>query len=172
MNKEYEVYLRPLRLSDAAISYRWRNNPVVWLNTGSAPDRVITEEMETDWLRTALANPSSKRYAICLKADDRYIGNAYLSNISNGTAEEQIFIGDVTLWGHGIGTAARKALYEVAEHELGISRIVSNIRVRNIASLKSVRKLGFAELMRDAEWIRLGKLMGANAQRGYDDECC
>ena len=159
MDDEFSVYLRPLRIEDAKVSWRWRNNPEVWKNTGSAPDRHITEEMETEWLRKALADPTAKRFAICLRAGDRYVGNIYLTGISGDTAEQQTFIGEPSLWGKGIGTRARAALYEIAVRELGITRIVSTIRVRNIASLKSVLKLGFTEVSRDAEYVRLEKLL-------------
>jgi len=146
-------------LDDAKISYRWRNVPEVWANTGSAPDRIVTEEMETEWLQKVLSDPTSRRYAICLKSGNRYIGNVYLTGISNGIAEEQIFIGEPPLWGRGIGTAARAALYEIAAKDLGVSRIITNIRTRNIASIKSVIKLGFVEVGRDSEWIKLEKAL-------------
>lgn len=157
MDDPYEIYLRPLQLDDAKISYKWRNNPEIWKNTGSAPDREITEEMEMAWMRKVLTDSVTKRFAICLKANDRYIGNVYLSDIRDGQAEEQIFIGEPELWGKGIGTAARIALYGMAKDQFGIERIVTNIRVRNVASLRSVMKLGFCEVARDEEWIRLAK---------------
>jgi len=163
MDNPYEIYLRPLQLDDAKISYKWRNNPEIWKNTGSAPDREITEEMEMAWMRKVLADSSTKRFAICLKANDRYIGNAYLSDIVNGTAEEQIFIGETELWGNGIGTRARAILYDVASAQFGIRRIVTNIRIRNIASLKSVSKLGFVEVAHDEEWVKLEKVIGGGA---------
>jgi len=155
----YEIYLRPLRVEDAKVSYRWRNNPEVWKNTASAPDREVTVEMERAWIQKVLEDPSDVRFAICLKTGDRYIGNAYLTGIANGVAEEQIFIGEPSFWGHGIGTAARAALYEIATLELGLMRIVSNIRVRNVASVKSVLKLGFREVSRDAEFVKLVKIL-------------
>ncbi len=159
MADDCEVYLRPLRVEDAATSYHWRNNPEVWKNTGSAPDRIVTIEMETAWIERALADSNTKRYAICLKDSDRYVGNAYLSDVHDGQAEEQIFIGDPQLWGKGIGTRARSILYDIALTMFGVRRVITNIRTRNIASLKSVLKLGFVEVARDAEWVRMEKLL-------------
>lgn len=154
---EAKIYLRPLQEEDSKVSFRWRNNPEVWKNTGSAPNCFITEEMELAWIKKVLSDSSTKRYAICLEANDQYIGNAYLSNIANGRAEEQIFIGEPALWNQGIGTQARALLYKIAADELQLSIVVSNIRTRNIASLKSVLKLGFHEVARDSEWITLEK---------------
>lgn len=157
MEDEYEIYLRPLRMEDAMVSWRWRNNPEVWKNTGSAPDRHVTVEMEREWLRKALSDGTTKRYAICLKKGDRYVGNVYLEEVDRDSAIEQIFIGEVNLWGHGIGTRARSAVYEIAKGQYGKRRIETHIRVRNVASLKSVLKLGFVEFSRDAEWVKLHK---------------
>jgi len=159
MDSNLEIYLRPLCLEDAKTSYKWRNNPVIWANTGSAPDCTVTEAMETDWMRKVLSDPTTKRFAICLKESGQYIGNAYLSNIANGSAEEQIFIGEPELWSKGIGTKARAALYTIARNDFEVRRIVTNIRTRNIASLKSVQKLGFTEVSRDTAWVMLEKLL-------------
>lgn len=159
MGNDYDIYLRPLCVEDAKTSYKWRNNPEVWKNTGSSPDRIITEELEMTWIHKVLADSTTRRYAICLKSDDRYIGNIYLTNISGTSAIEQIFIGEIDFWGKGIGTKARAALYAIAKNDLGLIRIESHIRPRNIASLKSVLKLGFTEIVRDSDWIKLEKIL-------------
>ena len=49
-----EICLRPLREEDAKTSWRWRNDPRVWAQTVSHPDREVTEAMELDWIRKAL----------------------------------------------------------------------------------------------------------------------
>lgn len=150
MSNEYEVYLRPLREEDARVSWRWRNNPLVWKMTISHPSCVVTQAMELDWIRTVLADPSRRNYAICLKKTDAYVGNVYLVNITQtGEAVESIFIGLPELWGKGIGTRARELLYEIARDTLGIKVIHSVIRIENAASMKSVFKCGFHVVSRD-----------------------
>jgi RimJ/RimL family protein N-acetyltransferase len=64
MNKE--VFIRPLRLEDAQMSYQWRNNPKIWRHTLSKPDRHITVEMEAESLARILTREDEKRFAICL----------------------------------------------------------------------------------------------------------
>lgn len=154
---ELDVYLRPLRIEDAKVSWRWRNNPEVWRNTGSAPTCHVTEEMEMAWAAKAVSNPSIRRYAICIRGSDRYIGNAYLGEFKDDSAVEEIFIGEPDLWGKGLGTKARAALYEIGRREYGVKTIFTNIRTRNVASLRSALKLGFREVTRDVEWVRLRK---------------
>ena len=73
MNKE--VYIRPLRLEDAQMSYQWRNSPKIWRHTLSKPDRHITVEMEAESLARILARQDEKRFAICLSENRAYIGN-------------------------------------------------------------------------------------------------
>ena len=41
-----EIYIRPLRIEDALISYKWRNICEIWALTGSRPDIEITPELE------------------------------------------------------------------------------------------------------------------------------
>ena len=79
-----EIYLRPLCEEDAKTSWHWRNDPRVWANTGSRPDREVTETMELDWIRKALSDPTRRNFAIVLKNGDRYVGNAYLTDIQGG----------------------------------------------------------------------------------------
>ena len=159
MNDSFDIYLRCLCEADAKISWKWRNDEEIWRNTGSSPDRYITEEMELDWIRKALLDKSTRRYAICLKEKDQYIGNVYLTDINGDSAVEQIFIGEKELWGKGIATRARAALYEIAKKEFGIVRIESHIRTRNIASIKSINKLGFNEISRNLEWVIFEKYL-------------
>ena len=45
-----DVYLRPLKVEDSAVSWRWRNDAELWKYTVSRPDHVITEEEERSWL--------------------------------------------------------------------------------------------------------------------------
>ena len=94
-----QVYIRPLRIKDALISYRWRNDPKIWRFTGSRPDRYITPEMETAWIIAVLQRENEKRFAICLSEDDQYIGNVFFTDIKNSECQAHIFIGEVKYWG-------------------------------------------------------------------------
>ena len=157
MNDKYDVYLRPLREEDAKTSWRWRNDSRVWEKTGSRPNCHVTEEMELDWMRKVLADKTSRRYAIVLKDSDRYIGNIYLTDIQNGQAEQETFIGEPDLWGKGIGTHARTLPMQIAKDDLGLKAIKSVIRLGNIASIKANLKIGFREVGRDGEFVYLEK---------------
>jgi len=96
---DYSVYIRPLQIEDAEVSYRWRNNPKIWRYTGSRPDILVTPEIEKEWLANVLKRENEKRFAICLKSNDAYIGNIYFTDIKDGEAYIHIFIGDIENWG-------------------------------------------------------------------------
>lgn len=148
MDNASPVYLRPLTVEDAKTSVRWRNDPAVWEQTGSHPDRAITLDMEEAWARKVIADPTRANFAICLTENDRYIGNIYLTEITSyGTGADSIFIGEPDLWGRGLGTAARREIWSWAKAN-GIHTIYSRIRETNPRSYKSVEKLGFTLISR------------------------
>ena len=50
----YNVYIRPLCVEDAKISFKWRNDAHVWLYTGSRPAADVTEDVEREWLTSVI----------------------------------------------------------------------------------------------------------------------
>jgi RimJ/RimL family protein N-acetyltransferase len=92
--KENDLYIRPLQESDALISFIWRNNPDIRKYTGSKPNKCITPEIEMEWIKDILKRNNEKKFTIGLKKNDKYIGNAQLTTLENGTAQYHLFIGD------------------------------------------------------------------------------
>lgn len=137
------IYLRPLEEKDALISYKWRNNPHIWSFTGSSPDRTITPEIETEWIREALQRHDEARYAICIEETDEYIGNVQLTHISDRVAEFHIFIGEEKYWGKMIGTAATRKMIETGLTDLGLKQIYLYVHKNNIAAIKAYLNAGF-----------------------------
>ena len=153
MNKD--IYLRPLTVGDAATSWRWRNDASIWKYTGSHPDRVITEDMERQWAAKVIADPSRLNYAICCKADNRYIGNVYIVNIHGTTGELGIFIGDSLARGHGYGLCALNLLKAEARAR-GLKRILINVARDNVSAIIVYFKSG-ARLSdcRVGDWLQM-----------------
>lgn len=138
-----KITIRPLCIEDALTSYKWRNNSNIWKYTGNKPDRLITPEMETEWIKKVIKNDNERRFAII--ADGKYIGNTYLTNIENKTAKYHIFIGEESFWGKGIGTEVLKLVLTFAKKELKLKTIYFNPSINNVATLKMYRKMGFVE---------------------------
>lgn len=137
------VYIRPLVVQDALVSYQWRNNPRIWRFTGARPDKYITPEMETAWLLEILKRENEKRFAICLHVDNKYIGNIFLTDIQEGEAQMHIFIGEMEYWGKRRAYEAICMIFDYGFHELGLDSIYVQINSKNAAALVLGKLVGF-----------------------------
>lgn len=142
----FSVYIRPLQIEDAKTSVLWRNDPKIWRHTGSKPDREITLEIETTWLTEVLKRPNEKRFAICTSAEHKYIGNIYLTHITDKDAEVHMFIGDMKYWGKGRAAEALSLIFTHGLEVLGLDAIYTEIRKTNLASLALGKRIGFQDV--------------------------
>lgn len=138
------IYLRPLELADALISYRWRNDPEIWEYTGSKPDKYVSPELETAWLSSKLNKSDEKRFAICLLDNNQYIGNVQLLEIDQEKAWFHIFIGEKELWGLGISQKATNIVLYYAFSELGLAYVQLSVNPLNMAAYRVYEKIGFS----------------------------
>lgn len=152
-----DIYIRPLREEDSQISYRWRNDPEVWEYTGSKPDKEITLDIEKEWVKSVLPRTGEKRFAICLKVTDEYIGNVQLTGINSYEAEFHIFIGEKKYWGKGFGTIATKLIVEYAFEELKLQCVYLLVKKQNAAAIRSYEKAGFHKVIETDDYLRLAK---------------
>lgn len=100
---------------------------------------------EKKWIEEAIFDSNNIRLAVCLKENGRYIGNVSITNVNkaNRSGESNIFIGDHSCWGKGIGTDAYRLLLEYAFNERGFHRIEARVLETNASSLKMHEKCGF-----------------------------
>ncbi|WP_256010071.1 GNAT family N-acetyltransferase [Desertivirga xinjiangensis] len=143
---KYAVYIRPLVLCDSEVSYQWRNNPEVWKYTGARPDKVITPEIEREWLAACLARDDEYRFAICLKTTGQYIGNVQLIQVKNKNAQFHIFIGDQQYWGKGIGKQATALTLQHAFENLMLDSVTLSVNKENHAAIEIYRKMHFQQM--------------------------
>lgn len=147
-----KVHIRPLEENDALISWRWRNDPVVWEFTGNRPDIEITPEIELNWIKLAISESNSKRFAII--ADGVYVGNIQLTSIlPNNTAEYHVFIGDKLYWGKGVAYVASLAILEYAKEELKLKSIYLYVKQQNKNAIKLYEKCGFRAVSEDIKMV-------------------
>jgi RimJ/RimL family protein N-acetyltransferase len=101
-------------------------------------------------------NPNTAVFAICLRDNDRHVGNISLQQISakNRNAELALLIGDPSVYGKGIGYEAGKLLVEYAFGTLKLHRLYCGTHAENIGMQKLALKLGMSEegRRRDALW--------------------
>ena len=135
-----EVILRPLRLTDAAISAQWRNDPSIWTFTGSRPNIIVTKEIEESWIRRVNAIKGDLRRAICV--GNKYVGNIYIVKNEEGRFEYHVFIGDKKFWGRGVAYKASLLILEEAM-ERGIEEVFLKVRNEHNKAIRLYEKLGF-----------------------------
>jgi RimJ/RimL family protein N-acetyltransferase len=140
-----KIIIRELRLEDAATSYRWRNDAEVWKFTGSKPDKIITPEIEKQWLAGVLACQDQKRFAICVNEDPKYIGNVQLTDIKDGEAQFHIFIGEKNFWNKGVGTEATRLIISYGFETLHLKRIYLYVNKDNAPAIASYARCGFVQ---------------------------
>jgi len=151
-----QVEIRPLEEKDALISYKWRNNPLIWKYTGNRPDKTITPEIELDWIRKVLKNENEKRFAII--ADSTYVGNVYLTNVENHTASFHIFIGEPDYWGKGVATIVLDKIISYS-NKIHLSKLILKVHQDNIPAQKLYKKAGFVETSRADDRISMEKTL-------------
>ncbi len=147
-NKKPIVSIRPLLLKDAKVSYKWRNDPDVWVNTFRVWKGAVTAEVEKEWIKTVRKNKNERRFAIIVGNDYKYVGNTQLTNIdfSSKEAKFHIFIGDKKFWGKGVGTLATKLLLNYAFEDLKLRRVYLEVKISNIGAIKVYKRCGFKKI--------------------------
>ena len=151
-----EVSIRPLKIEDAFTSVNWRNDPEVFKYTGNTYDHEISIESELNWINRVILNKDEYRCAIIV--DGEYVGNIYLTDIKQGKAEYQIFLGDRNYWGKGVASAASRLIIDYGFRVLGLSRIILNVHKENISAMNLYKHLGFIceeEVPEDKNFVRM-----------------
>lgn len=145
-HQNYQIYLRPLAITDAELAAKWRNNPKIWAFTKHRSEQQVSPEIEREWIAKVIARPNERRFAICLKRSGLYIGNIQLVDIREKNAHFHIFIGEEKFWGKGIAWQATAQLLRYAFSELQLDTVMLDVHHRNQAALSLYRKTGFKQI--------------------------
>lgn len=150
-----KVEIRLLQESDAYTSYMWRNDPDVFKYTGNVYENIITLETELEWIRRVIKNENEYRCAILV--DGEYVGNIYLTDITDTMAEYHIFLGNKNFWGKGIAKKASELILEYAFDVLNLKNIYLKVRKENKSAVLLYNSLGFREEENDGIWSLMKK---------------
>lgn len=149
----YRILIRPLKVEDAAISWRWRNDVEVWAETGQRPDKPITFEIENEWISRVIKEQTTKRFAITV--DDQYVGNVQLTDVTDSTAQLHIFIGEKSFWGKGIANQAVYQILNYAKEILKLTDVYLYVKKSNKAGIKVYLKNSFVEVSLDNDQVKM-----------------
>ena len=146
MRKEYRVYLRAFEPEDYKTSIKWRNDDEIWNQLGGVK-YFVSEVYEKKWVEDAIFDPKVIRLAVCLKENNRYIGNVYILDINerDRKGNSHILIGEREFWGKGYATEAYELLLDYAFNERAFHRIGAHVLEENAASIALHKKCGFSQ---------------------------
>ena len=137
------VQLRRPEPEDIEAMYRYRNDPGVAARLGVSSCGFSRADI-AEWIE---ARRKSREDLVWTIADlnDRCIGHCglYKINSRNGVAATGICIGDVGLWGKGIGTSVIDHVVTYAFQQMNLRKIRAEVLASNLSARKLFEKLGF-----------------------------
>ena len=155
------LYLRDVRLSDAGGYYpSWLNDCEVnqYLETRFDVQTVAKTE---DFIREQNSRSDVLFLAICLKENDKHIGNIKLGpiNYHHRTADVGYMLGDKGSWGKGLMTEAIRLVLDFGFRSLDLAKISAGAYKENIGSQRCLEKCGFTRegILRGEVVTRQGK---------------
>lgn len=144
--KELNMYLKEASVSDYPLIMAWRSNPKIYQGFYSQKSPLVWE----GHLKWFLSRNQDWRTFLIIY-EDRPIGVVNIGQLDHWSPEIGYFIGEVSLWGRGLGTMAVKLgiewLQNYAKSHLHITCIHTTIKDDNIASIKLIKRLGFGRGM-------------------------
>ncbi len=145
------VRLRRLRLSDRPRIRRWMSDPAVIRFTVLVPGpeygpvEPYDDAAADRYLDLLVRDPDRRTFAI--EVAGVHVGNIGLKNHDweNGAAECFVEIGELSVRRQGVGSAAMRALLEIAFQGLRLTRVRLGVFEFNVAAIQLYRKLGFVD---------------------------
>jgi ribosomal-protein-alanine N-acetyltransferase len=140
--KGENIVLRPLSKADIENRVKWFNDPDV------RKTLIINERFKLEktiqWFEKIQSDDSRLEFVIetLQKVPIGIIGLAGISR-THKTAEIYIVIGQKEFWGKGVMLEAECLLIDRAFNSLGLEKIWAEIRSDNVASIITMKKIGF-----------------------------
>lgn len=137
------IYLRALELDDYKTSIHWRKDEEITKMVGGNK-YYVSSEREKQWVQNAIFDNNKLVLAICLKENNKYIGNIMMQDVDiiNRSCTLPIMIGDKQEWNKGYATEAVMMMMRFAFEERGMERIWVNILESNATSINTQKKCG------------------------------
>lgn len=157
------LLLRPFKLEDIEPSYEMNLDPEVSRYTGDGGvvskeeiKRRITENVFGDY-----ENFGFGRFAVELKAENKFIGFAGLKYLPDLKEVDLGYRFMQAYWGKGIATEAAKVCIDYGFNTLQLNKIIGMTLPENVASMHVLKKLQFQfekEIIEDGQKVNLYSL--------------
>ncbi len=153
------VYLRELTAEDVNDNYLegFANNDVTEFL--EVDGKALSKNSVIEYMKQGRDSKSYFMYAVCLKENDKQIGNLKIGpiNYKHMTADLVTVIWDRDQWGKGLATEAIKEGNKAAFEIYNIRKLTGGIYESNIGSIKAYTKAG---------WIEEGRLFNHYISNG------
>jgi RimJ/RimL family protein N-acetyltransferase len=134
-----KVNLRQADIGDLELMLAWRSDEEIYRHFRSQ-----TEPLDWESHMSWFASRDSERCDWIVEYQGRRVGAVSLTPNN----EIGIYIGEKSLWGEGVGSAALKQACDNT-----VKPISAEIHEDNTASQKLFKKVGFERIESDGEWI-------------------
>lgn len=146
------IYLRSLGEKDYPLTLAWRSNPLVYQGFYQQEEPLKWGE-HISWLESR--NKDWRNFIVMY--EDRPVGVVTIGQLDHWEPELGWYIGEVSLWGCGVGKEAVRLGLDYLR-ERGYKSCHTTIPKNNTRCLALVKSLGFeitGEAREDEVWIRL-----------------
>ncbi|WP_324759586.1 GNAT family N-acetyltransferase [Haloarcula sp. GH36] len=134
------VSLRPLKVQDLELVLAWRSNPRIYRYFRDQSEPLQWDD-HVEWF----ASRDPERRDFIIEHDGRRVGSVAIT----AAGEVSIYIGEVSLWGSGVATAALTTACERVEND----QLTAWIHEENESSQDLFERCGFAFLDEDGDWL-------------------
>ena len=121
--------------SDREVMRYWATPPLA--------DRAAAVELLQE-IQAGFHRQQMMKWGVARRSDDALIGTVTLFNLDQNNHRAELGYGlDRAQWGKGYMQEALETLLTYAFNDLGLHRLEADVDPRNLASIKSVERLGF-----------------------------
>jgi RimJ/RimL family protein N-acetyltransferase len=163
------IVLRPLAVTDVDSIMTWVNDQDVVGNLAAFAGAPLSRADELAWIERTLAG-SDRVYSVFARADDRYLGQIGIHQIHARSRVGRLgaVIARRDDHGKGYGSAAVRAVLDIAFGELALHKLWLMVFAHNTRGRRLYARLGFheegvlrEEYFHDGRWhdmVRMGRL--------------
>jgi RimJ/RimL family protein N-acetyltransferase len=138
------IDLRSLEETDLNIITAWRNQKEVRRSFFIAS--LLSYSGQKGWFEQYLQDRTSEIFIAVCKAEEKPVGMIGLYQIDHRNHHAEMgstMVGDLSMWGQGIGTEMMAVLLDYAFADLGLQRVYAYALASNLRSIRAKEKCGF-----------------------------
>lgn len=154
----YQVTLRDIAREDLEMIRRWRNDPDTRQHMLS--QETISPEQQNAWFDRLQLDPCQHHWLILYR--EKPIGVAYIKTVDDGETLKQptrvepaLYIADLHYRGNILAFAPTLLVNDYCFEQLGARELQATVKVSNEAALRYNEKLGYREIERQADLVRI-----------------